>query len=227
MAIMKREQGNMSYDRPSYVDKAGETVELVMAKKVIEYLLRNKGDAIVSFPGLPHERERDDDLFPVHRYKDTEWTDEKIDEVKDIFEKWNKNNLLKYTRDPRWVAKINDRGIGHEYDHILLTWSNNESKKILKDDDIKWRVMEAVTRVVSSSWVGNTGVKHSFVQAHEDSANFHIHIVCHRHAIDMDKQRIGQSEILTKGNTPTTDLMHAINLEIERELNHPHARLFR
>lgn len=219
MAIMKREQGNMSYDRPSYVNKDGEEVKLVMAKKVIEYLLLNRGDAIVSFPGLSHDREKGDDPFPMHRYKDTEWTDEKIDEVKGIFSQWNKNNLLKYTREPGWVAKINDRGIGHEYDHFLLTWSNNESKNILKDDDIKWRVMEAVNRVVSSSWVGNTGVKHSFVQAHEDSANFHIHIVGHRHAVDIDKQRIGPSEIPTKGNTPTTDLMNAINLEIERELN--------
>lgn len=219
MAIMKREKPGLSYDKPNYVDNKGEVINLEMAKDVIKYLLRNKGDAIVSFPGLPHEYERDGDTFPERRYKDTEWTDDKFGEVLDVFEKWNKKNLLKYASEPGWDARINDRGKGHEYDYFILSWSNNESKELLRKEQIRWKVMEAVTRVVSSSWRGFTGVKHSFIQAHEDSTNFHIHFVGHRHAVDIDKQRIGPSEIPTKGKTPTTDLANAINLEIEKELN--------
>lgn len=207
MAIMQRKQGNLTYA------DAGD----VNADKILRYLLKNSADGIVAFPGTSADHEREDDLFPMRRYTALEWNEAKAAEVANVFASWNKEKLLD-RKNQGWRTSITPRGKGHEYDYIILSWANSESKLLLQNAETKQQIMEAATRAVTKSLEGRDGVKHAFLQAHEDSANFHLHILMHRHAVDVARREIGVSEMLTKGHTPTTDLMANINLEIERIL---------
>lgn len=112
---------------------------------------------------------------------------------------WEKEGLLekKYSG---YTAKIKDNlarnGPPKEWDHLVFSFTKEESAKLTLDDKLAYReaLIEAFNRREDVPGKGHRMML--IADGHDDTGNYHIHLMVHRHPIDKADKYIGAGVLM-------------------------------
>lgn len=129
---------------------------------------------------------------------------------------YSKSHLLNL-KAQGWDTKIRAEregfGPAREYDHLSIGFTAEETRYLKDDVDAQKRLMDAIRAVTKSE----TGAQKAAIitKPHFDTANAHVHVLLHRHAVDKSAQRIEQSDDLSKRSNASA-FLDRLNNELEK-----------
>lgn len=110
---------------------------------------------------------------------------------------WEKDGLLEKKREG-YTAKIKDTlarsGPPKEWDHLVFSFGKEESAKLSLDDKEAYRkaLIEAFCLFDDGMGIIGKGRRMMLLaDGHDDTGNYHVHIMLHRHPVDLADKYIG------------------------------------
>lgn len=116
-----------------------------------------------------------------------------------------------------WDTKIRAEregfGPAREYDHLSVGFTAEETRYLKDNPEAQQKLMEALREATKSP----SGAQKSAIitKPHFDTANAHVHIMLHRHAVDVANKRIEQSDDLSKRSNASA-FLERLNGELDK-----------
>jgi len=139
---------------------------------------------------------------------------ELLNQQRSNFWNWQKSKLLE-RKEAGWNTAIrNDRNSQppKEYDHFLIGFSAEETAFYRDDINRQKKLVEAIS-AASKSESGQHAVMIS--KPHFNTANGHVHVLMHRHAVDVNTKSISVGFDLSKRDR-ANQYLHKLNEELKR-----------
>lgn len=134
---------------------------------------------------------------------------------------WEKDGLLE-KKNGEYTAKIKDTfarsGPPKEWDHLVFSFSKEDSAKLSLDDKEAYRKALIEALCLREDVTGKGHRMMLLADGHDDTGNYHIHIMLHRHPVDKDDKYIGPGIKLGTNSVAAIQAKVLNDVLLERDL---------